>query len=111
MTELPFVTPLVFEGEPRRVSRRGSSYQITVPVSWAENVPLKQNPEAFAVLMQQYLIFYPAMFQMSNKRQLLDIAMTALEALAMIDSENKEKIAEAWKKLKEREDVYELEEF
>jgi len=49
---------------------------------------------------------------LEEKRQLLDIAMTTLEALAMLDKRKKVRgpVAEAWSKLKELEDRWDAEE-
>jgi len=49
---------------------------------------------------------------LEEKRQLLDLAMTALEALAMLDEREEVKgpVAEAWSKLKEVEDRWDAEE-
>lgn len=104
--KIPLVTPLVFEGEPRKIAKRGNSYQISIPTSWAESVPVQQDPRAFALLMRQYLIYYPVQFNNSKKEILLDLAMTSLEALLMIAPEDAEDIKEAWKILERLEDKY-----
>jgi len=107
ISKLPVVFPVFFEEFPRRLIRVGSSTGVTVPQVFEQQAKALGERRVRVMVLRNYLIYVPLPFALEDKYQLLDLAMTALEALAMMD--NDDRIKEAWKKLKELEDEYSLE--
>lgn len=107
MTKLPTVSPLLFESKYRVIKRCGSSPAVSVPQFYEESLRTLGERRLRAAVLRNYLIYTPLPFVMLEKHQLLDITMTALEALAMLDED--ERIKEAWLKLKELGDRYDAE--
>jgi len=82
-----------------------SSGSISVPAPYVRRMEALGDRRLCAMILGNYLIYTPLPFAMEWGRQLLDLAMTALEALATLD--NDEKIRAAWHLLKKLEDEYE----
>jgi len=95
----------MFEDKCRTMALPGKEAgSISVPVPYTRMLQSLGERRLCALILGNYLVYTPLPFVMGRRRQLLDIAMTALQALATLDSD--ERIREAWRLLKEVEDGY-----